>query len=158
MLTQEYLKSVFLYDPETGEFTRKKPNKRWPEVGTLTNAGYLQIYVKGKTYLAHRLAWLYMYGEVPKELDHINTIRTDNRIANLRESSRSENQCNRLITCRNKAGVKGLSKVKKTGKWQAFIGIAGKSIYLGVFDNVEEGAKALEKARELHHGEFANHG
>ena len=107
MITQEYLKSVLSYDPETGIFTWKYRqgligkkiswNTRYSEkqAGTIDPVGYLGIAIEYKRYYAHRLAWLYMTGELPKKyIDHLNGNKSDNRFLNLREATNSENQQN----------------------------------------------------------------
>ena len=89
-LTQEKLKTLLNYNPETGIFTWKKRNQNIS--GTINNKGYVVIQINNKIYLAHRLAWLYMTGLWPKnDIDHFNQVRTDNRFFNLREATRKEN-------------------------------------------------------------------
>ena len=92
MITQEELKELLDYNPETGLFTWNVYNniKNKTTAGTF-NDGYIQIKIKQKIYQAHRLAWLYVYGEWPKgQIDHINGIRDDNRIENLRDVTNRE--------------------------------------------------------------------
>jgi hypothetical protein len=86
---EDYIKTYFKYDSKTGVITR---NDRLKSNGSLDHYGYLIIKIKGKQFKAHRLAWFLYYGYFPKkELDHINHIRNDNRILNLREATRIEN-------------------------------------------------------------------
>lgn len=159
-LTADHLRSVLHYDPETGIFTWRKGRQ-----GTRLNrtagaahkaTGYVKICIDYKLYSAHRLAWLYMTGEWPAEqVDHINTIRHDNRWCNLRAANQSEQNANRSPDRRSTTGYKGVTFHKRAGKYLAQIGHNGKNHYLGLFADPAEAAKArAEKARELH-GEFA---
>ncbi len=95
-LTAEYLRSILHYDQETGIFTWKVRTARRVKAGDVAGCsdgdGYRLIKVQSRLYKAHRLAWLYIHGSWPKDqIDHINRIRTDNRIANLREVSNKQN-------------------------------------------------------------------
>src|SRR5215472_12744419 len=96
----EKLKSILEYDPETGLFRYKQltnPRRRGWFSGTRAVNGYMVITIEYKQYLAHRLAWLCIYGELPKgELDHINNNRSDNRISNLRMATRGQQSANSL--------------------------------------------------------------
>lgn len=99
MITQERLKELYNYDTKTGIFTRridthKGRHKAGTVVGTPHNAGYLVLRIDGKLYLLHRLAFLYVHGYMPIELDHKDRCRTNNSIDNLREVDRSKNNCN----------------------------------------------------------------
>ena len=114
MITQERLKEVLKYNSETGEFTRKiaKGGK------IKDSSGYILISVDGEKYYAHRLAWLYMYGEFPKNsIDHINKIKDDNHLYNLRDVTSIENQRNRFLNINNKSGFLGVSWYKPLSKW-----------------------------------------
>ena len=104
---------------------------------------YRRIQLDGRKYKAHRLAWLYLFGEWPKgQIDHINRNSLDNRIANLRDVSQSENQHNRPEQANNTSGVKGVHWHKQKMRWQAAIRINGKLIHLGLFGTKEEAAYA----------------
>lgn len=126
-LTQERLKEFLEYNPETGIFRWiKKTNGRGVlggEAGT-DHSGYRMIGVSGQRYLAHRLAWLYIYGEMPGgEVDHINHDRSDNRIKNLRAVSHKINSRNRSMSCANKSGDWGVffyPHLRK--KWRVKVG------------------------------------
>lgn len=147
MLTQSRLKELFTYDPKTGLFTRNiyVPGQS-SRVGTLTAKGYLAIGIDRKHYLAHRLAFLYMTGEWPKEhVDHKNEIKTDNSWENLRDCTRSENFKNVGARKNNKLGVKGVTKTK-TGYLVMFC--------IGTYKTIEEAKTAYEKMALLYHGEF----
>lgn len=160
---------LFSYDSETGLLIRKiaasgrwgKPqyNARLGDVaGCVESDGYLQVSIQGKQYKAHRIIWLMVTGYFPvKYLDHMNGNRTDNRWANLREATHSENLCNRGKARNNTTGFKGVFFQRNSHKnpYMARISKEGKPIYLGVFETPELAYEAYcKKATELH-GEFA---
>lgn len=161
-LTQERLKKLLRYDPETGIFTRAHidttcPNlsARWlgKSAGGVSHNGYVMVHVAGVRTQAHRLAWLYMTGLWPAlDIDHINGVRTDNRWANLREVTRQANlQNQRKASKNNVCGLLGVSP--KRGKFQARIMVDRKQRRLGVFDTPEEAHAAyLAAKRRLHAG------
>jgi hypothetical protein len=117
--------------------------------------GYIVIPVDGKQYPAHRLAFLYCTGEMPEEIDHANGCRSDNRFANLRSCTRSQNNANRRSSGRNTSGYKGVTFSKANKAWIAAITVAGKHYYLGSFPDKTEAAKAYDKAAIEYFGEFA---
>jgi len=129
MITKEILEKEIDYCKHTGLFTRNGK-----EAGHKSR--YIRISIKGKTYSAHRLAWLYIYGYMPdykKDLmiDHINQDKHDNRICNLRVIDRCGNAQNSKIYITNKSGVKGVSFLKRDKTWRSFIHEKNKQIYLG---------------------------
>jgi hypothetical protein len=164
MITQEYLKSILDYNPVTGEFLWKV-NSASNKVKTGSLAGcinkitlYRQIGINKKFYLAHRLAWLYLYGTLPdKFIDHINHDRSDNRIQNLRIVARDANQRNCSLSKRNNSGIIGVSWNKKHGNWQSFISINGKNKNLGSFESIEQAAISRKNA-EQKYNYHENHG
>lgn len=101
-----------------------------------------------------------MYGEFPSSglIDHKNSVRTDNRITNLREASKSANSCNTNMKSDNTSGVKGVFWQKNRKKWLVQIQVNRELKYLGYFTSKEEAEAAARAAREEFHGEFANHG
>jgi hypothetical protein len=154
MITQSRLKELYQYSPDTGEFIRLTSAggyKKFTVAGSIDTYGYAQVSIDGKKVLAHRLAWLYMHGSLPKdEIDHKNGNRADNRIDNLRESDRQSNNHNsRIARKTSESGVLGVSK--KDGKFQARITLNRKQIYLGFFNTKEEASEAYVTAkRKLH--------
>lgn len=157
-LTQERLKQLLHYNPDNGLFLwrvvtmRTRPGDR---AGTVKK-GYVVIGVDGKSYAAHRLAFLYMTGNLPTVyVDHKNSDGTDNRWANLRLATNSQNQMNVAMWAHNTSGFKGVSWHKREGRWSANIRIDGKKKSLGYFDDPKEGYAAYCEAARLHHGEFA---
>ena len=138
-LTQKRLKELFTYEPETGLFTRiARTGSRGnlgPVAGCLNDQGYLIIGIDAKEFRAHRLAWLYMTGEWPTpECDHLDLDRANNKWANLRSATRSQNGANKRARRDNKAGIKGVCWDKQTRKWRAQLQANGKRINIGRFD------------------------
>ena len=157
MLTQDRLQELLNYDPDSGLFTWLKSISRRVKAGEvaggLSTGGYIRIRIDGKKYKAHRLAWLYTLGNWPSDyIDHINGIRNDNRIVNLREATNAENKQNqRVANVNNKTGLLGVSFHRKSGKFIARITVNGIRIGIGNFDNAEEAHQAyLRKKQELH--------
>lgn len=161
MITQERLKELLDYDPETGIFTWKKPYcSRWigKVVGYDSTQGYKRIALDGKYYLSHRLAWLYVYGMTPTIIDHINCITDDNRIINLRECTHAQNQANQRLTKANTSGFKGVSFNKREGKWSARLMVNYKPMHMGFYSTKEEAYKVYCKTAKELIGEFFNPG
>lgn len=162
-LSVEQVRTWLRYDSDTGEFfwvTQKDGRGRWRDIrkrcGGVNGKGYRRIRVNGKYYAEHRLAWLYVYGSWPlKALDHINLDPTDNRIANLREATDSQNLANIRAYQRNTSGYKGVTLHKGTGKWQAQTKKDGKFHYLGLFDCPKDAHDAYRVGAKKYHGEFA---
>ena len=158
MLTRKELKRLLHYDPETGEFTwrvnRRGTVRAGDVAGNLHPSGYIRIHINGRDYRAHRLAWLYIYGKWPKyEIDHINHIRNDNRIVNLREASCGDNNRNQKLQSNNTSGVTGVSWYKLIQKYRVMI----QQRHIGYYDTFEEAVK-VRKAAEKKHGFHKNHG
>ena len=152
-ITADYVREVFLYNPDTGELTWKRPTgprvREGDRAGHANTGGHLQIKLHGRNLLVHRLIWLYVYGVWPvNQVDHINRNRTDNRIVNLREATKQQNSMNMGKFCTNTSGHNGVHPHKGSGKWQAQITFNYKVIYLGLFESIEE-AVAARKAGEL---------
>ena len=148
----------FIYNPESGDFihrgiTPRLRKKKGSIAGNINGTGYVVLYVCGKLYKAHRLAYLLEYGHLPKVVDHINGNRSDNRILNLRGCTHAENLKNTGISPRNTSGLKGVSPHK--GRWKAMITSNGKVRFLGVFDCKEDAARSWNTAARMYHGEFA---
>jgi len=157
MVTQELLKKLLSYNPDTGVFTWVKRNGNI--AGCPTCRGYVRISICRKTYRAHRLAWLYTHGSFPdNQIDHINGVRNDNRIINLRQATNTQNQQNKKISINNTSGIKGVCWHKTENKWIARIYIGGKPKRLGCFHDKNEAAAAYQKAAKKYFGEFANNG
>ena len=147
MLEHKDLLDLINYDEYTGIFTWKKARRgvvTGKILGCDNGFGYLRITVLGRSYYAHRLAWFYIHGDFPKnEIDHINGVKNDNRIANLRDVPNQVNAQNKLFAKSNsKSQILGVSWHKKANKWQADICIYKNKEYLGLFDSAEDAHKA----------------
>ena len=142
MITQNYLKKVLHYNPDTGIFTRnivKGGKLVGTEAGSINHMGYRQIKIKNVLYQAHRLVFLYIDGYLQETtVDHINRNRADNRYCNLRETSKKCQARNCGISKNNTSGVKGISWLKRNKKWSVTIGNGFKFRYLGIFDDFLE--------------------
>lgn len=153
-LTHEYLVDNLHYDPETGVFTWKLPGKgRQTEkvLGSDHGTGYLTLRILGVQQYLHRLAWFYVHGKWPDNaIDHINGVRADNRIANIRDVTRTVNNQNLQGAQENsKSGYLGVREHK--GRFHANIGVNSKSKFLGSFDTAELASEAYQQAKlELH--------
>ena len=149
MLTQERLKELLHYDPDTGVFTWRVNLRRKNVKGTVAGGarrdGYGRIGIGGKRYLSHRLAWLYVYGVWPKNLiDHKDRNQRNNAISNLRDVTHKENSENTTDTSEHR----GVSWCRGARRWQARIQHFGKQVYLGLFNTVEEAQAVYLTARE----------
>ena len=144
-IEQEYIKSILHYDPITGLFTKLSNNK---EPGyTHKGIGYRMMRAGGKEHPAHRLAFLYMTGSMPVEVDHINGVRDDNRWVNLRSTTRAENNRNKALYKNSASGICGVCWNKCAAKWHAHIKIDRKEHYLGYYDNIFDAACARMTAQ-----------
>lgn len=161
MLTQQLLKERLSYCAETGVFIwNNSPHMtaRWNArysgtvAGTKENTGYITIKIMDRKYIAHRMAWLYVFGEVPfLDIDHMNGIKSDNRISNLRcVTSAGNSQNRRKATAGSKSGLLGASKTS-SGKWRSVITVFGVKHYLGVFETPELAHDAYISCKRLFH-------
>jgi hypothetical protein len=155
------LRSEMEYDQKTGHFKWlvNKGGKRSGNIaGCLRPDGYRAIKFDGKHYLAHRLAWFYVYESMPKkELDHIDGNRDNNKINNLREATSSQNKQNTKMSKQSKSGLKGAHYHKISKKWLSRIKVNKKTIHLGYFDTKEEAHEAYKSAANDMFKEFANY-
>lgn len=162
MITQQQLREHLHYNPDTGAFTRLVKTSNRSVVGSVSGGyganGYYRVSVLGRRYFAHRLAWFYMTGEWPKEIDHINCVRDDNRFCNIRDASRRENCVNTRVKASNTSGFKNVSFSRQKGKWMSRARIDGKRINLGLFETPEEAYEAWRNRAEPNDQEFFNPG
>lgn len=171
IITQALLKELVTYNPETGIFTRNSSNRRKSIGETLGGTPrkdkYMAMRVGKHTYLLHRLAFLYMMGNLPVNLvDHINGNKSDNRWCNLREATAFENHRNSKLSRNSSTGVKGLCYIEGIQpKYHASVRVSGKRLTktLHLKGRVESEVVAqltawLEETRDIEHKEFARHG
>ena len=157
-LTAELVRELFDYEPETGVITRKKTihnAKTFRQPLSKDKYGYLVVTINGLNRSQHRIAWLHYYGENPKDcIDHINGVRDDNRICNLRDVNKSQNKQNQKVLARNKTGFKGVwinKQVKHKKSYIAGITVNGENIYLGAYPTPELAHEAYCKAASIYH-------
>lgn len=159
-LTQLTLKQLLNYEPETGIFRWKvkiKGNVKPGDIaGCIDSQGYRVIRIFNKNRKAHRLAWLYIYGEYPSVIDHIDRNRSNNSISNLRIATRRENTVNRSSLSKCASGYTGVHWQANAGKWAASVTIKGKRIYLGIFSDPFDAAEARNRYCKENLGEFYN--
>lgn len=177
----DVLRQILVYSPETGKLHwLKRPVSMFPDTGsggavgcaarwnarcagkealtTKSNRGYLTGPIFSNLRIAHQVAWALYYGDWPENpIDHINGIRDDNRISNLRCVSYTENAQNQRVPKNNQSGVMGVKIYKPTGRWVASIGVNGKTRHLGYFSTKDDAIKARQNA-EMEYGFHANHG
>lgn len=153
MDAQKELRELVTYDATSGRFSWNS------EPGWIAPNGYRYMKFRGAPRLAHRLAWLYHFGEEPNGLvDHINGDRRDNRISNLRVATYSQNSANAKLHSRNTSGLKGASYLPKKKRWQASITVRNKQMGLGYYKTKEAAHAAYLAAAEKYYGIFANSG
>lgn len=161
MLTYEEAIKLLEYNPITGDLkwhSSGRGRRSDRIAGNLNAAGYLDLRVNGHRAYGHRMAWLLTYGEWPDgQIDHINGVRDDNRIENLRVVTNKQNHTNMKRHKGNSSSVTGVYWNKRAGKWQAYICVDYKQIYLGVFKYLID-AETARKDAEIKFGFHKNHG
>jgi len=160
--TIEELRGFFNYHIKSGTLTwaDKAPRGATPgaEAGTLEAHGYRRVSIGGRLFRTHRIVWAVVTGAWPEfEVDHINGIRDDNRMCNLKAVTSSENSRNMKRFCTNTSGVAGVAWMSSRNKWRARIQVEGIEMHLGLFDNLAEAAR-VRKAAEIEHNFHTNHG
>jgi hypothetical protein len=158
-VSRERLHELFSYDPETGDFVRIKGGRGLPPVGTVfgcvNGGGYLVGMVDYRIYLLHQLAYFYMTGEWADYLDHADGDKTNNKFANLRKATASQNNANVPRNSLNTSGYKGVSWTRHANKYRASIKVNNRTIHLGYRAKAEEAHELYCAAAEKHFGEFA---
>lgn len=162
MPTQAELKALFDYDPETGvliwRYVKFRGDRCGVEAGYIDlPKGYRKVRFKLKRYYAHRIIWCWMYGEIPDgtEIDHINGVKADNRLSNLRAATSEQNKWNRTATRTSRTGIKGVTFHKPSSLYSVDIKKNGKRHHIGYFKTAEEAHEAYKEAAANLHGEFA---
>lgn len=151
-LTANTLRELLAYDTETGEFWWRVGRLAGQRAGSLHHLGYRMIRIGGRSYLEHRIAWLYVKGEWPSaEVDHKNRTRSDNRWENLRAATHGQNQCNAVRVIREMP--RGVYP-RGNGRYRAQLRKHGKLFNLGDHATVEAASSAYRAAAQQHHGEF----
>jgi hypothetical protein len=154
-ITQEQLKKILHYDPETGIFRWRysvaKRVKPWDVAGSKNSQGYILFKLNNQGFKAHRLAWLYMTGVWPKDnIDHKDMDKSNNSWGNLREATSKQNQENIPLRKNNSSGFRGVSWYGPLQKWAAYIRHNKKKVHFGYFKTAEEAAQvAAAKRAEL---------
>jgi hypothetical protein len=153
------LLEILDYNSDSGTFIWKISPKRGMPSGSVAGSnrwdGYVAIFINRRSYYAHVLAWFYVHGEWPSgELDHINQVKSDNRIANLRVVTKSQNCQNRPIRIDNKSGHVGVYWYAAANKWRAQISVNGIKKYLGSFVKKQEAINAYVSARNIYHAGY----
>ena len=156
-ITQALLHEMLDYNKDSGVFVWKVRSAQKIRVGdiagTVNAKGYVGIKLFGKRYLAHRLAWMYINGEFPDSfIDHANTVRTDNRIDNLRLSTHQENKRNGKLYKNNTSGFRGVAF--KQSAWVGSLEVGDRRVYVGRFKTAAEASAAVEKQAEKIHSLF----
>lgn len=155
-MNQEIVKALFDY-VDVGLYwkhSRGSNAKAGNRAGRLLRTGYRSVHVSGRRYQEHRLVYLWHHGFMPKQVDHINRDKSDNRIENLRAADHSNNQMN-TDTRGSQSGLRGVRFVPKTGRWAARIYRNGKEIRIGTFATPEEASAAYKEAAKNMFGDFA---
>ena len=159
-LVKDDVLKYFKYDQ--GKLFWKLPRgrkvKAGDRAGSVNSIGYRVIGLNGVRYLEHRIIFLMFNGMEPDYIDHINHDRSDNRIENLRECSRSQNNFNSIKPKNNTSGCKGVDWEKRRSRWLARIESKGKQIFIGRYKNIKDAIRATHKARAKYHGDFAFNG
>ncbi len=159
-ITQDLLQECFLYSPSTGEFKRRKrAGSRGPAGAVMRYVdswGYVRFQLRGVPVKAHRMAFLYMLGEIPSEVDHINGVRHDNRWINLRPANRTVNARNSARRSDSTVELVGVLKRKDCASWSVMLSTDKGRITKCVSDFFE--AACLRKSWEAAHGYHPNHG
>lgn len=166
MLTQERVRELFDYDPETGILIwikKSAPQANTVKIGMVAGcvnklSGYIDILYNHRTYKAHRIIYLHMTGEFPEnQIDHINGLKADNRWGNLRDATATENNRNKCIHRNNTSGFTGVWFRKNRNRWVAEISNNSKVIRLGSFNNIDDAIKARKEGEKIY-GYHENHG
>ena len=160
MVTQERLKELFDY--QDGDFIRRTTSLR-VMCSPTKGQRYLRVFIDGKPRSLHRMIYLWHHGHLPKTLDHIDGDRANNKIENLREATQQQNCLNRKHHSNSKSPYKNVYLQAPTKKaewkrnWVVRITVAGKSKYIGSFEDLELADLVATEARDKFHGRFARH-
>ncbi len=153
--SQEQLKKLIVYDPETGAIRRRFIlYGQIADITTKTTKGYIKVKIRGKNYMAHRIAYFYMTGEEPEQVDHIDHDESNNKWSNLRAATNSQNNMNKGLQVNNSSGVRGIYWDKQKERWRAAIELNGVRINIGSFKEKDAAAAAVSEVMEICYKEF----
>jgi hypothetical protein len=168
--SREYLMECFDYDPLSGLLTWKvRPLSHFVDtwrmnqsnsrnsgevVSTVEPSGYIVMKINGSTYKAHRVIWKIVTGKDPIMIDHINGLRSDNRIENLRLATKHQNGAYSCVATNNTSGVSGVSYHNRDSKWQSYITVGGSRIHLGCFETLESAVSSRKDGEFKYFGEY----
>ena len=154
-ITQTLLKELLRYDSDSGVFiwlvNMGKLRTAGKIAGTVTDQGYITITIGGKKLKAHRLAWLYVHGVMPKQIDHVDRNPLNNRLSNLRLATYQQNSAN----AKWRSAYKGVRRNKGGNRWEARIKVDQHEYFLGSYTTEEEAAKRYNEAARHYFGEYA---
>lgn len=160
----DYAREHLRYEPATGRFYWIKVPKRvnnhrvcyvGKEAGVIHHAGYVKLTLMSRPVVAHRLAWALFVGDPPAEIDHINGVRNDNRLENLRAATRAQNMHNAKVKSCSASGQKNVQWDAQAGKWRVRVRVDGKRHHIGRFADFEQAAEAARAFMLGQHKEFA---
>jgi len=157
---RERVVELLICDPETGVLIWRPSKYRRVSrrAGCRQRIGYRVVRIDGVLYYEHRIIWVVERGEWPEQIDHINGVKDDNRLVNLRPATHFTNRHNNSLMRTNTSGIKGVRYVSKERKWTAEVWLHNKKAFTSRFNTKKEAIRAIRAAREELHGEFANHG
>lgn len=160
----DYAREHLRYEPSSGRFfwvkvPRRVNNKALcyvgKEAGVLHHAGYIKLTLKSRPVSAHRLAWALFIGEPPAEIDHINGIRSDNRLENLRPATRAQNMHNAKLKKCSSSGYKNVQWDESAKKWRVRVRVNGHRHHVGRFESLDAAVGAARAFMLEHHHEYA---
>lgn len=157
-LTKELLHQLFEY--RDGELYWKNtiaPRAVAGKIaGSLHHSGYRYVKLQGKSIANHRIIFMLHHGYFPKEVDHKDRDRRNNKIENLREATSSLNSLNRTVSCKSKSGIRGVIFNEKINKWMVQINVDKKQKYFGSYHDLEVAKFVAEFIRHKYHKQFSN--
>lgn len=159
-VNKERILELFEVDLERGLLINRKSRgraKKGKEAGYNNSEGYRVVRIDYEDYYTHRILWLLKHGTWPDQVDHVNGIKGDNRIENLREASNSDNSCNKPAPNTNTSGFKGVSFHPHSGLWFAYACKDKVRVSAGYHKTAEAAGEAAKKLRESLHKQFTNH-
>lgn len=157
-LTKEILHDLFEY--KDGVLYKKPKSNRCRTdiiIGRDNGNGYRRASINYKSYYVHRLIFMMFNGYFPKQIDHIDGNRLNNRIENLREANNAQNNWNKTTTKANKSGRKNVYWHSAAKKWAVEIKVNTVKKYIGIFDDLELADLVAQEARNKYFGCWANH-